>query len=214
MPIKGIFWDNDGVLVDTEHLYFRATAETLHAAGIALSRESFIEISLRQGESVLCLARRKGFSAQQVEDLRQARNERYAGLLRQGVKAIAGVERILRLLHGRVRMAIVTSSLRDHFDLIHHSTGLTGYFDFVLTREDYTFSKPHPEPYLTALKRSGLDPGECIVIEDSERGLQAAVEAGLRCLIIPGELTRGGDFSAAWRTLHDVHEIPSAISDF
>lgn len=211
MQIKGIFWDNDGVLVDTEHLYFSASAETLETVGIELSRESFTEISLQQGESVLHLAREKGFSAKQLEDLKKKRNDRYAALLRQGVSPLPGVEQTLQSLHGKVRMAIVTSSLRSHFDLIHRSTGLLGYFDFVLTREDYAISKPDPEPYLTALRRSGLNPEECIVIEDSERGLRSAVEAGLRCLVIPGDLTRGGDFSAAHRTLRGIHEVPDEV---
>lgn len=211
MSIKGIFWDNDGVLVDTEHLYFRATVETLHAVGIELSREKFAEISLKQGQSVLSLALGKGLTTEKMQELKQARNEQYAALLLRGVKAMAGVEQTLLTLHGKVRMAIVTSSLREHFDIIHRSTGLMRYFDFVLTREDYNLSKPHPEPYVTALERSGLNPGECIVVEDSERGLKSALEAGLRCFVIPGELTRGGDFSSACRVLNSVDEIPAAI---
>lgn len=211
MAIKGVFWDNDGVLVDTESLYFRATAETLNRVGIELTREAFIEISLKQGNSALFLARGKGLTADEMEELRRGRNARYSELLQQGTDALAGVEETLRALHGRLNMAIVTSSRRDHFEIIHRSTGLTGYFDFILTREDYTHSKPHPEPYLTALERSGLHPEECLVVEDSERGLSSAIAAGLRCVVIPDALTRGCDFSAAHRILDSVRDLPAAI---
>ncbi|BCR05733.1 haloacid dehalogenase [Desulfuromonas versatilis] len=209
--VKGIFWDNDGVLVDTEHLYFQATAEVLAEAGIELSRETFIEISLRRGESVFCLAEDRGCGVQQREQMRLRRNARYGELLRGKKHTLDGVEETLQALHGRCLMAVVTSSRRDHFEIIHENSGLLGYFDFILTREDYTHSKPHPEPYLSALKRSGLPAERCLVVEDSERGLQAAVSAGLRCLVTPGELTRGGDFTAAWQVLEDVRQVPLLV---
>ena len=69
-------------------------------------------------------------------------------------------------------MAIVTSSRRVHFDAMHTRTGLIPYFDFVLAREDYALSKPDPEPYLAAMKKSGCGPEECLVVEDSPRGLR------------------------------------------
>jgi HAD superfamily hydrolase (TIGR01509 family) len=208
--IKGVFWDNDGVLVDTEHLYYRATIDVLRQAGFELTREQFIEATLKQGTSPFALAERE-LPAGQVSDLRQARDDLYADLLAEKNNVIAGVEETLRSMHGRVRMAVVTSSRRRHFEIIHRHSGLLRYFDFVLTREDYARAKPHPEPYLQALSRSGLQPGECVAVEDSERGLAAARAAGLRCLVIPGELTCTSDFSTADQVLAGVREVPAAL---
>lgn len=210
--IRAIFWDNDGILVDTEPLYYRASRDILKSAGIDLSRDEFARISLQEGRSVFTLAERKGFAPEQVETLRLARNVRYAELLRQEARALDGVEEVLKSLHGRVAMAVVTGSLGEHFNIIHQRTGLLKYFDFILTREDYTHGKPHPDPYLTALARSGLAPRECLAVEDSERGLLAASRAGLRCLAVPGHLTRKGDFGTAWQVLSSVREIPGFIS--
>ncbi len=210
--IKGIFWDNDGVLVDTEALYFQATAEILQQVDVTLSRPEFVDISLVRGKSPIDLARARGIDDNGLKTLRDLRNSRYAELLRDGVPVLDGVEETLQALHGRVRMGIVTSSRRDHFEIIHSTTGLLKYFDFVLTREDYTFSKPHPEPYLTALARSGLSKDDCMVIEDSERGLRAALRAGLRCLITPGELTCHSDFPGAFRVLKSIRDLPETIS--
>lgn len=209
--IKGIFWDNDGVLVDTESLYFQASSEILDQAGVHLSRKDFIEISLVKGQSVLEMAGQSGLTDEEIEELRRRRDERYCALLQQGVQAMTEVENTLQQLHGKVAMAIVTSCRREHFDLIHRSTGLLGYFDFILTREDYNHSKPHPDPYLTALARSGLSAEECLVIEDTERGLLSATAAGIRCLVFPGELTRENNFSAADRVLQDIREVASFI---
>jgi HAD superfamily hydrolase (TIGR01509 family) len=205
-----IFWDNDGVLVDTEPLYFRATAEVLQAAGFALSRSEFIEISLNRGESAFAGAEAL-LGPAEGERLRRERDARYAELLAGGVDPAAGVEATLAALQGRVRMAIVTSCKRRHFELIHRRSGLLEYFDFILTREDYRQPKPHPEAYLSALARTGRAPQACLAVEDSQRGVRAAVAAGLRCLALPGELTRHSDFSSAHCVLGEVGEVVGAV---
>jgi HAD superfamily hydrolase (TIGR01509 family) len=209
--IKAIFWDNDGVLVATEHLYFQASAEVLAPLGIELTAQTFADISLRRGESVLDLALAVGCPAAQLDGLRRQRNSRYADLLGEQTLVLDGVAETLQALSGRVLQGVVTSSRRDHFDIIHGASGLTPFFDFVLTREDYQHSKPHPEPYLTALLRCGLYPDECLVVEDTERGLRAALAAGLRCLVIPGPLTDGADFSGATALLRQIGEVLTAI---
>src|SRR5207247_1465360 len=108
-------------------------------------------------------------------------------------------------------MGIVTSSRRDHFDLIHEKSNLLGYFDFVLTAEDFRRVKPHPDPYLMAIERSGVPADECIAIEDSERGLEAATLAGIRCIVVPTPLTRGAAFAGAHRVLDSVADVPAAL---
>ena len=72
-------------------------------------------------------------------------------------------------------------------------------------------SKPNPEPYLTALKKSGFNAEECLVVEDSPRGLASALAAGIRCLVIPNDLTRGASFTGAWRVLESCLEIPGEV---
>ncbi len=209
--LRAVLWDNDGVLVDTEELYFRASREVLAGAGIELTRAHYMDVSMRQGLSVFDLAAAQGVDAERIEQLRLARNDLYGRLVSAGNLVIDGVAETLRALHGRVAMGIVTSSRRDHFELIHATTGLLPYFDFVLTREDFVQSKPHPDAYLAALERGGLHADECVAVEDSERGLVAATAAGLRCLVVPTALTRGSDFRAAHKVLRDVREVVAEI---
>jgi len=192
-----LLWDNDGVLVDTEGLYFQACREMLGSVGVELTLEQFQEISLRKGQSTLELAAGKGLDAEQLDQLRLARDKFYTELLIANSPVIEGVEDVLAELHGRVRMGIVTSARRVHFDAAHASTSIIRYMDFVLSREDYKLSKPHPEPYLTAVQRYGLDPKQCIVIEDSERGLAAAIAAELKCIVVRSHWTRDCEFRGA-----------------
>ncbi len=131
--------------------------------------------------------------------------------MRGDIPILDGVKDALGELRGKVAMAIVTSSRRVHFDAMHAGTGLIPYFDFVLVREDYTLSKPDPEPYLTAMKKSGFGPEECLVVEDSPRGLASALAAGIRCLVVPNELTKGNAFAGAWRILESCSQVPAEI---
>jgi HAD superfamily hydrolase (TIGR01509 family) len=129
----------------------------------------------------------------------------------RGVRVNPGVRECLEALRDQMRMGIVTGSRRDHFEAMHRTSGLMPYFEFALTHDEYERSKPHPEPYLTAVERYGLDPRSCVVVEDSERGVRSAAAAGLRCIAIPNALTRNGDFSVATLVLDDVSALPAAL---
>ncbi len=204
---KAIFWDNDGILVDTEHLYYQASREALEQAGIPLALPDFVTMTLDQGRSPLVLAEQQGVSTGEIEKLRHFKNQRYGELLQNGAEPMLGALETLTALHGKLAMAIVTSSRKDHFDLIHRNNGMLSYFDFILTREDYRRSKPDPEPYLKALAMSGLRAEECLVIEDTQRGLQAARSAGLQCIVVPNRLAPQNAFPGALHILPDLIRV-------
>jgi HAD superfamily hydrolase (TIGR01509 family) len=208
---RALFWDNDGVLVDTEHLFFRATSESFEDAGIEVTRELYVDYAMRHGRSLFELMAERGVGEGEIRRLRSRRDERYTQLLRKGVQVMPGVRATLASLQGQLPMAVVTASGREHFELIHSGLGLLRHFEFVLAAGDYARQKPEPDPYLAAARRLDLDPSDCIAVEDSERGLQAAVAAGMRCWVVPSGFSVGGDFRAAHRVLESASEIPSAL---
>lgn len=208
---KAIFWDNDGVLVDTERLYFQATQQVLATIGITLTKAQFIDLFLVQGTGAWHLTAEKGFSLAEIEQLRSERNTLYATFLARDITVNDGVRDVLDALAGRYFMGIVTSSRREHFELIHQQTGLLPYFQFVLASGDYPRSKPHPDPYLAAVERSGYPKTACLVIEDSERGLAAAKEAGLRCIVVPNAFTRKSNFTGADMVLDRLTDLLSVL---
>jgi len=203
-PFDAILFDNDGVLVDTEALYFRANREALATVGVELDEATYVQYFLREGLGAWHLAEARGIDAAGIAELRAVRDRRYFQLVEESEIVIPGVAELLPTLAARFRMAIVTSSEPGPFARTHARTGLLPHFELVLTRVDYTNAKPDPEPYLCAVSRLGLAPARCLVIEDSERGLRAAKAAGLSCWVVPSGLTATGNFAAADAVLPDL----------
>ena len=210
--IDAIFWDNDGVLVDTEHLYFEATRRVLGPAGIELTEDDYRELFLVQGRGAWHLAEARGLSVATVDALKERRNALYAELIAEAPRVLPGVREVVSSLHGRCRMGIVTSSRRHHFEIIHRGTALLQYFDFVITADDCPRTKPCPDPYLRAIETSGIDRAHCLAIEDSVRGLEAAMAAGLRGVIVPSRLTRFQAFDGALKSLDSISDLPALVS--
>jgi HAD superfamily hydrolase (TIGR01509 family) len=208
MRKTAIFWDNDGVLVDTEVLYYEANRQVLAGLGIELTVEQFRELYMKETIGGWHLA---DLSPAAMEEKRSERNRVYSELLRTRAFAVPGAAEVLEALSGRLATGVVTSSRRDHFDLIHARTGFGRFFEFVVSCDDVRNTKPDPEPYLRALELSGRSPAECVAVEDSERGLAAAKAAGLECWVIPTGLTRDGDFRAADRVIGNLLEIPGLL---
>lgn len=211
--IKGILWDNDGVLVDTERLFFAANRTLFLRHDIDLSERQFFDWFLTDNRGAWHLLAARGVSAQRIAELRAERNDIYGALLAGPANLeVADIARVLAACAARVPMGIVTSSARAHFDLIHRPLNLLRHFQFVVAAEDYTFSKPSPEPYLLGLEKLGLPACDCLVVEDAPRGLQAALAAGLRCIVVRSALTRQHDFAGAYRVVDSVGELGDTIA--
>lgn len=206
-----LLWDNDGVLVDTERLYYQATRELLASVGANLTEALYVEFFLRQNTGAWHLARELGVDDARIVALTSQRNARYSELLGVGNLVYPGVAAALAQLSSHYRMAIVTSSHTDHFQLIHQTSELLPHFEFCLTRSDYTHSKPHPEPYLLGIERLGLTAEQCLVIEDSQRGLEAATAAGLRTWVIPSHFSPDASFTHAERVFPDITALTVAL---
>ena len=206
-----ILWDNDGVLVDTEQWYFAATREALAELGVDLPMDTYQQIMI-QGRSSWELALLAGIHPDRVRHGQERRDALYQAYLRTQDLRIEGVLEVLAELAQHYQMAIVTTCKRRDFELIHSNPDLLQFMQFVLVREDYEESKPHPEPYLTALQKFSATPQQALVIEDSERGLRAARAAGIDCAVVDYHFTRSHDFSAAQYRLHKLTHLPQLLA--
>jgi HAD superfamily hydrolase (TIGR01509 family) len=207
---KQILFDNDGVLVETEHWYYTASARVLDSMGFTLTPERYRDIMIH-GQSAFLIAEESGVPISETDKWRTRRNELYQHYLRTEDITIPGVREVLAELSKRYRMGIVTSALRCDFDLIHASRGITDYMEFVLCSGEYPRAKPYPDPYLMGLERLGGEKRETIIVEDSERGLRSAVAAGIDCVIVYNEFTTSHDFSKATHRINTLMELEKLL---
>ena len=205
-----LLFDHDGVLVNTEHLYYESTRRKLSELDIDLTLPIYMQIMVN-GSDVWELARVRGLPEEVIASQRLQRNVLYQTLLGAEDLSIEGVEEVLVKLKQKYSMAIVTTCKDADFAYIHdhspNNLNIVPHMYLVLTRSSYTNSKPDPEPYLTALERFSITPDQALVIEDSERGLRSAVAAGIDCAVVEYAFTASQDFSKATYRIKNLSDL-------
>jgi HAD superfamily hydrolase (TIGR01509 family) len=205
-----LLFDHDGVLVNTEHLYYESTRRQLARLGVDLELPRYMTIMVH-GLDVWEEARRQGISEQEIAIQRQTRDVLYQQFLGSEDLSIPGVEQVLDQLKDEYRMSIVTTCRDRDFAYIHQRAdsrlNIVPYMDRVFTRSHYNKSKPHPEPYLTAIEAFSISPKHALAIEDSERGLRSACAAGIDCVVVDHKFTKTQNFSAAAYRIENLLEL-------
>jgi HAD superfamily hydrolase (TIGR01509 family) len=205
--IEAVLWDNDGVLVDTETLFFQTTRLAFAQLGLDLTEEIWGSHYLGAGKTSREIAALLSGDDARISAMLEERNQQYRQVLQQPPALRPHVRETLDQLSGRVRLAVVTGSPRDQFELMHRSSGLLKFFEAVVTGDECSNPKPNPDLYLAGLKALGVRPERCLAVEDSPRGLTAARAAGVPCLVVPTHLTRNLDFAGALAVADDVSSV-------
>lgn len=208
---EAVLFDNDGVLVDTETLFFETTQRSFAELGLSLDRETWGQRFLTEGNSSRDIALSLGADADRATEIFEQRNQQFRRVLQNALPLRPQVRETVAALRGRYKLAIVTGCGRDHLELLHSRHDLLGCFDIIVTSDDCPHSKPHPGLYLTALRALGVDAERCIAIEDSPRGLAAAQAAGVRCMVVPTELTAVLKFPGALAIEQEISAVLSHL---
>jgi HAD superfamily hydrolase (TIGR01509 family) len=211
MPIphsfKAVLWDNDGILVDSEILFYELTRSFFAELGLELTPETWSLQYHGEGIGSREIALSLGGDPETIDPVLDARNKEYRVVLQNPPPIQPFVLETLHALRGSVKQGIVTGCHRDQLHLTHDHSGILDLFDIIVTADDCRATKPDPEAYLKAARGLGLDPSECIAIEDSRRGLHAAIAAGMPCIVVPTDLTAIQDFTGALSVEKDVSHI-------
>lgn len=195
--IRGILFDFDGVLVDSEPVRFRAGTQALAEIGIPLSWERFVRFWLgRTDDAGLRDLLGERFEAE-GKRVAERRNALYEARLDE-VPAFPDALRLLRRVPRATPLAVATGSRRAEVDRILGRLGLLRNFQAIVTAEDYLHAKPAPDPFLAAAGRLGLPPGSCLAIEDSSAGIAAARAAGIPVLAVDRQRGAVGLDKATW----------------
>lgn len=192
--IKAIIFDFDGLILDTETLWFECYKEVLRQYDLDLSLSIFSQVIGTTNEKFDEYIQEKLQDRVSLETIyEQARalhEEKRQHLdLREGV-----LEYLKEAKELGLRIGLATSSSMAWITPFLERFNIRSYFDSIKTRDDVTKVKPDPELYLKTLDALGVEPTEAIVFEDSLNGSQAAIRAGIPCVIVPNPVTKDLEF--------------------
>ena len=204
--ITTVIFDLDGLLADTERLHCQAYQDALLRHGVVLTESEYAEHWVRAGRGIDDWVSIRGLTLDPLA-LRADKSERYLQLLTVSLRPMDGALPLLQSLHGKKTLALASSSYRDAVDAVLQSLNIAHYFKEVVSGLDVARVKPAPDIFLVAARAVGVNPSECVVLEDAEKGVLAAHEAGMACIAVPNEHTRNHDFSKATRICASLSEI-------
>jgi len=196
--LRAVVFDMDGLMFNTEDVYWKVGTELLRRRGHEFTRELNNAVMGRPPRACFEEMIRWHSLDDTWEQLAAESEEIFLSLLDDSLAPMPGLVELLdRLEAAAIPKAICTSSVRRLLVAILSRFGMEPRFQFTLTAEDITHGKPHPEIYEKAAQWFGIDPHEMLVLEDSRTGCLAAARAGAFVVAVPGELSRDQDFGVA-----------------
>ena len=201
-----ILFDFDGVIVDSEALHHRAYEIALAPLGVeGIPKDVYADRFSNRGVGLeYCAELVPGLD---TRALKERKEEIFRELLTRSPTVLPGARESLRALAARGPVALATGSRRAAVTQVLAGLGFERCFAVVVTREDYDCEKPAPDAFLRACELLGEDPPQCLVVEDSYKGLCAARAARIPCVVVPNDYTRAADFAAATAILGSLAEL-------
>lgn len=189
MNLRAVIFDFDGVIADSEPLHFRALCDVLEAEGLTLTEAEYYDRYLGYDDlgafGAIAADRGLGWNADRVAALIGRKAGRLEALERNTSLLFPGAAAAVRRLADACPLAIASGALRAEIVRVLEREDLAKYFPVVVASEDTPASKPAPDPYLQAVDRLSAAAGgtlagsDCVAVEDSRWGLEAARAAGL-----------------------------------
>lgn len=212
-PFGAIIFDMDGVLLDTEPLYHRAMTESCAVLGYEVPdalHKAQIGIPVDAGNKMMAAHFGPEFPLARYIEM-TAKNMQ--AQVAENIPVKTGVRELLAELNSRdIPVAVATSTGSPIAPDRLRQTGLFDHFSAVVTRSDVSNGKPHPELFLTAAARIGVDPTKCIALEDSHNGIRAAHGAGMRPIMVPDLLDPTAEIEAlCFAIMPSLHHVREAL---
>lgn len=190
--------DMDGLLLNTEDLYEEVTKQLLSKRGRTFKdevRRRMIGLPAPKAYEVLIQSE---LLEETWEELHEETEGIFEGILETQLKSLPGVEQTLQAIEQKgIPKCVATSSTKAFAAKALSLVGVLERLDFVVTAEEVTRGKPHPDIYIEAAKRMGVPVSQMLVLEDSENGTKAGVTAGAYVISVPNRHTAQGNFDGA-----------------
>jgi len=198
VKIKGILWDMDGVLVDTEELHFQSWERTLSAYNIPFTRELFKETFGMNNWGTVKRLIGHDPEQEQYATISDQKELLFQQLSKGQVQPLPGVIELLQFFKSRnLKQAIASSAPQENIDVVVDELNIRGFFDAIVSGSKLT-GKPSPDVFIASAKAIGVSVQNCLVIEDSIPGVEGAKRGGMFCLAVtntnPAENLKKADY--------------------
>ncbi len=205
-------FDMDGTLDDSEPIHCLAYRQVLERFGKELSDADYNRRFTGATDNFIATALIEEHNLTiSVEAFLKEKEALFIELIAGHAVALPGVLKTLESFHSQgVKLAVASSATLHAIETVLKALNIRHFFSVIASGEEVANSKPAPDVFLLAAQRLGVKPERCLAFEDSENGTRAAAAAGMHCIAIPCQSTRGQDHSAAKLILASMEDVDTA----
>ena len=184
-PYQAFLFDLNGTIIDDMHYHIDAWHRILNALGANISLERTKEECYGKNHELLERVFPGVYTQEEKDRMSLEKEKAYQEQFRPRLKAIEGFEDFLRTAKELgIKTAIGSAAINFNIDFVLDGLQMRRYIDAIVSADDVSNSKPHPETFLQCAKAVAVKPKNCLVFEDAPKGVEAAANAGMDCMVI------------------------------
>jgi HAD superfamily hydrolase (TIGR01509 family) len=210
--INAIIFDLDGLLADTEKLHLSAYKAVFSELGVELSDEEYANHWIRCGKGIDAFIAQRNLKVD-PDLVRREKARIYKELVSSSATPMPGARELLSSLQGKKVMGLATSSHPKDAHAVIKALDIEDFFSYLAAKNSVERVKPYPDIFLHVANEMNIPPENCLVIEDSEKGILAADAAGMKSIAVPNRYTMENDFSKATLVMKSLEEINYELID-
>jgi len=182
---KAVIWDMDGVIADTGPYHFSAWQEVFQKRGVDFTEDDFRRKFGQRNDTIIRNTLGEGISQSEIDAIASDKERNFRQRVRHNIKSLPGAIKLITSLkeHG-FSMALASSAPMENIQLVTRGLDIESLFQAIVSGREVNEGKPSPQGFLLAAQKLGVEPKNCIVIEDAIAGVTAAKRAGMRCLAV------------------------------
>ena len=215
---KAFIFDLNGTIIDDMEYHVRAWSQLLNGELGAAMDHAAVKAQMygKNGELLDRVFGKDYFTPEKVEELSYKKEHLYQAAYLPDIKLIDGLGGFLRRAQQLgIPMAIGTAAIMFNVDFILDNLQIRKYFSAIVSADDVATSKPDPETFLQGAGKLGVEPANCIVFEDAPKGVETALNAGMKAIVVLSALHGKDEFSSYPNIIQFIHSYseidPSGI---
>jgi HAD superfamily hydrolase (TIGR01509 family) len=210
--ILAVIFDLDGLMVRSEPLSIKAWQILLAKFGYSLDEEDFPELIGIDGDSTVQRLRRGRSFPLNNEEILDLHYRHWIAIAKEEIQPVQGLFDLIEAFRARgLKMGVASNSRSDYVHTVLDTIGLNGHFGCVVASDQVARGKPAPDVYNVAAEHLGVRSEACLALEDSPSGLQAALNAGMRCVVVPNQDLLHESYDGAFARFPSVNALRAEL---